>query len=74
MGGRYWSSWEIASEGDNEDCYNAYDFIGGTLSVDHLLCMAHAFVKFKKVYNLEKDASAQKFIKLIQRLYDLESI
>ena len=42
--------------------------------MDHLLCMAHAFVKFKKAYNLGKDTSAQKFIKLIQRLYELESI
>ena len=56
------------------DGYNAYNFLDGTLSVDHLLCMAHAFVKFKKAYNLGKDTSAQKFIKLIQRLYDLESI
>ena len=56
------------------DCYNAYNFLDGTLSVDHLLCMAHAFVKFKKAYNLGKDTSAQKFIKLIQHLYDLESI
>lgn len=56
------------------DGYNAYNFLDGTLSVDHLLCMAHAFVKFKKAYNLGKDTSAQKFIKLIQHLYDLESI
>lgn len=56
------------------DGYNAYNFLDGMLSVDHLLCMAHAFVKFKKAYNLGKDTSAQKFIKLIQRLYDLESI
>lgn len=56
------------------DGYNAYNFLDGTLSVDHLLCMAHAFVKFKKAYNLGKDTSAQKFIKLIQRLYELESI
>mgnify|MGYP004654586987 CR=1 FL=1 len=56
------------------DGYNAYNFLDGTLSVDHLLCMAHAFVKFKKAYNLGKDTTAQKFIKLIQRLYDLESV
>lgn len=56
------------------DGYNVYNFLDGTLSVDHLLCMAHAFVKFKKAYNLGKDTSAQKFIKLIQHLYDLESI
>lgn len=56
------------------DGYNAYNFLDGTLSVDHLLCMAYAFVKFKKSYNLGKDTSAQKFIKLIQRLYELESI
>ena len=56
------------------DGYNAYNFLDGTLSVDHLLCMAHTFVKFKKAYNLGKDTSAQKFIKQIQRLYELESI
>ena len=36
--------------------------------------MSHAFVKFNKAYNLGNDTSAQKFIKLIQRLYELESI
>lgn len=40
------------------DGYNAYNFLDGTLSVDHLLSAAHAFVKFKKAYNLGKDASA----------------
>ena len=32
------------------DGYNAYNFLDGMLSVDHLFCMAHAFVKFKEAY------------------------
>ena len=34
--------------------------------------MAHAYVKFKKARDLGKDASAIRFIELIERLYELE--
>ena len=54
------------------DGYTAYNFLDGKLGVDHLICMAHAYVKFKKAHNLGKDASAIRFIELIERLYELE--
>lgn len=54
------------------DGYTAYNFLDGRLGVDHLICMAHAHVKFKKAHNLGKDASAIRFIELIERLYELE--
>lgn len=44
----------------------------GRLGVDHLICMAHAHVKFKKAHSLGKDSSAIRFIELIERLYELE--
>jgi len=46
------------------DGYTAYNFLDGRLGVDHLICMAHAHVKFKKAHNLGKDASAVRFIEL----------
>ena len=54
------------------DGYTAYNFLDGKLGVDHLICMAHAHVKFKKAHSLGKDASAIRFIELIERLYGLE--
>ena len=54
------------------DGYTAYNFLDGKLGVDHLICMAHAYVKFKKAHNLGKDASAIRFIELMERLYELE--
>jgi len=54
------------------DGYTAYNFLDGKLGVDHLICMAHAYVKFKKAHNLGKDASSIRFIELIERLYELE--
>lgn len=54
------------------DGYTAYNFLDGKLGVDHLICMAHAHVKFKKAHSLGKDASAVRFIELIERLYELE--
>lgn len=54
------------------DGYTAYNFLDGRLGVDHLICMAHAHVKFKKAHNLGKDSSAVRFIELIERLYELE--
>ena len=54
------------------DGYTAYNFLDGRLGVDHLICMAH--VKFKKAHSLGKDASAIRFIELIERLYGLERI
>lgn len=54
------------------DGYTAYNFLDGELGVDHLICMAHACVKFKKARDLGKDASAIRFIELIERLYELE--
>ena len=52
------------------DGYTAYNFLDGRLGVDHLICMAH--VKFKKAHSLGKDASAIRFIELMERLYELE--
>lgn len=54
------------------DGYTAYNFLDGKLGVDHLVCMAHAHVKFKKAHSLGKDSSAVRFIELIERLYELE--
>lgn len=54
------------------DGYTAYNFLDGKLGVDHLICMAHAHVKFKKAHSLGKDSSAVRFIELIERLYELE--
>lgn len=48
------------------------DFVCGKLGVDHLICMAHAHVKFKKAHSLGKNSSAIRFIDLIERLYELE--
>lgn len=56
------------------DGYTAYNFLDGRLGVDHLICMAHAHVKFKKAHSLGKDSSAIRFIELIERLYGLERI
>ena len=54
------------------DGYTAYNFLDGKLCVYHLICMARAYVKFKKAHELGKDASAIRFIELIERLYELE--
>ena len=54
------------------DGCNAYNFLDGKLSVDHLICMAHAYVKFVKAHNLGKDKSAMKFMELIRKLYEKE--
>lgn len=54
------------------DGYTANNFLDGKLGVDHLICMAHAYVKFRKARDLGKDTSAIKFIELIERLYELE--
>ena len=54
------------------DGYNAYNFIGGELEADHLICMAHVLVKFGKAYEMGGDAIAEEFIRLIRRLYALE--
>ena len=54
------------------DGYTTYNFLDGRLGVDHLICMAHAHVKFKKAHSLGKDTSAIRFIELIERLYELE--
>ncbi len=56
------------------DGYNAYNFIGGELKADHLICMAHLLVKLKKAYEMGKDESAKKFMDPIRRLYELEGI
>ena len=54
------------------DGYNAYNFLDGKLSVDHLICMAHAYVKFVKAHSQGKDTSALKFMDLIRQLYEKE--
>lgn len=54
------------------DGYTAYNFLDGRLGVNHLICMAHAHVKFNKAHSLGKDSSAVRFIELIERLYELE--
>lgn len=54
------------------DGYNAYNFIGGELKADHLVCMAHVLVKFGKAHEMGGDAIAEEFIRLIRRLYEHE--
>ena len=55
------------------DGYNAYTFLDGELEkTDHLICMAHARVKFEKAYQHGDDAVAKEFADMISELYDLE--
>ena len=55
------------------DGYNAYTFLDGELEkTDHLICMAHARVKFEKAYQHGEDPVAKEFADMISELYDLE--
>ena len=55
------------------DGYNAYTFLDGELEkTDHLICMAHAKVKFNKAYEHGEDDVAKEFEDMISELYDLE--
>ena len=55
------------------DGYNAYTFLDGELEkTDHLICMAHARVKFEKAYQHGEDTVAKEFADMISELYDLE--
>ena len=55
------------------DGYNADTFLDGELEkTDHLICMAHARVKFEKAYQHGDDAVAKEFADMISELYDLE--
>lgn len=55
------------------DGYNAYTFLDGELEkTDHLICMAHARVKFEKAYQHGDDVVAKGFADMISKLYDLE--
>ena len=55
------------------DGYNAYTFLYGELEkTDHLICMAHARVKFEKAYQYGDDAVAKEFADMISELYDME--
>lgn len=55
------------------DGYNAYTFLDGELEkTDHLICMAHAKVKFRRACEHGDDAVAKEFEDMISELYDLE--
>lgn len=55
------------------DGYNAYTFLDGELEkTDHLICMAHARVKYEKAYQYGEDPVAKEFADMISELYDLE--
>lgn len=56
------------------DGYNAYTFLDGELEkTDHLICMAHAKVKFARACEHGGDAVAKEFEDMISELYDLEA-
>lgn len=55
------------------DGYNAYTFLHGELEkTEHLICMAHARVKFEKAYQHGEDPVAKEFADMISELYELE--
>lgn len=55
------------------DGYNAYTFLDGELEkTDHLICIAHARVKFEKAYQHGDDVVAKEFADMISELFDLE--
>ena len=54
------------------DGYNAYNFLDGQLSIDHLHCMAHARAKFIKAHKLGRDLVAKEIIELFDELYRME--
>lgn len=54
------------------DGYNAYNFLDGQLSIDHLHCMAHARAKFIKAHKLGRDLVAKEIIALFDELYRME--
>lgn len=55
------------------DGYNAYTFLDGELEkTDHLICMAHAKVKFSKACEHGEDDVAKEFEDMISELYDFE--
>lgn len=55
------------------DGYNAYTFLDGVLEkIDHLMCMAHARVKFEKAYQHGDDPVAKEFADMLSELYNLE--
>ncbi len=55
------------------DGYNAYTFLDGELErTDHLICMAHAKVKFSRACEHGEDMVAKEFEDMISELYDLE--
>lgn len=55
------------------DGYNAYTFLDGELEkTDHLICMAHARVKFSKAAEYGGDPVAKEFEEMISEVYDLE--
>ena len=55
------------------DGYNAYTFLDGELEkTDHLICMAHAKVKFRRACEHGEDVVAKEFEDMISELYDLE--
>lgn len=56
------------------DGYNAYTFLDGELEkTDHLICMAHARVKFSKAAEYGGDPYAKEFEEMISEVYDLEA-
>ena len=54
------------------DGYNAYNFLDGELSIDHLYCMAHSRAKFIKAHKLGRDLVAKEIIELFDELYRME--
>lgn len=54
------------------DGYNAYNFLDGKLSIDHLHCMAHSRAKFIKAYKLGSDLLAKEIVELFDELYKME--
>ena len=54
------------------DGYNAYNFLDGELSIDHLYCLAHSRAKFIKAHKLGRDLVAKEIIELFDELYRME--
>lgn len=53
--------------------FSRYTFLDGELEkTDHLICMAHAKVKFSKACEHGEYAVAKEFENMISELYDLE--